>query len=162
VGIPRNCARFRNDGKRRKLGTPPDQWRQHKQKLRMQNTKMKTAISILSDPKGGEEALGRVFNALAVAHEGLQAGDHVEVVFNGAGTRWPEELTKVSHPANALYNAVRETVKGASCGCAAVFAATKGVEACGLPLLKDKALAGTPGLANLRTYLADGWRTLIF
>ena len=46
---------------------------------------MKTAIIILSDPKGGEEALGRVFNALAVAHEGLQTGDQVEVVFNGAG-----------------------------------------------------------------------------
>lgn len=124
---------------------------------------MKLAVIILSDPKSGsEEALGRVFNALAVAHEGLQAGDEVEVVFNGTGTRWPEELTKVSHPANGLYNAVRETVKGASCGCAAVFGATKGVEDCGLPLLKDKALAGTPGISNLRRYLADGWTTLVF
>jgi len=134
----------------------------HDNKSQTQNTKMKTAIIILSDPKGGEEALGRVFNALAVAHEGLQTGDPVEVVFNGAGTRWPEEVTKVSHPANALYNAVRETVKGASCGCAAVFGATKGVEACGLPLLKDKALEGMSGLSNLRTYLADGCRTLVF
>ena len=123
---------------------------------------MKLAIIILSDPKAGEEALGRVFNALSVAHEGLQAGDEVEVVFNGAGTRWPEELTKVSHPANGLYNAVRETVKGASCGCAAAFGATKGVEACGLPLLKEKALAGTPGISNLRRYPAEGWATLIF
>ena len=92
----------------------------------------------------------------------MQTGDQVEVVFNGAGTRWPEELTKVSHPANVLYNTVRESVKGASCGCAAVFGATKGVEACGLPLLKDKALEGMAGLSNLRTYLADGWRTLVF
>lgn len=123
---------------------------------------MKTAIIILSDPKAGEEALGRVFNALAVAQESQQAGDEVEVVFNGAGTRWPEELSKLSHPANALYNAVRESVKGASCGCAAVFGATKGVEACGLSLLKDKALAGTPGISNLRRYLAEGWQTLVF
>lgn len=125
-------------------------------------TKMKIAIIILSDPKAGEEALGRAFNALATAHQALQAGDEVEVVFNGAGTRWPEELSKVSHPANALFNSVREMVKGASCGCAAVFGATKGVEACGLPLLKDKALAGTPGLSDLRRYLADGWQTLVF
>ena len=124
---------------------------------------MKLAIIILSDPKSGsEEALGRVFNALAVAHESLQAGDEVEVVFNGAGTRWPAELSKVSHPANGLYNAVREAVKGASCGCAAVFGATKDVEACGLPLLKDKALAGTPGLSDIRRYLAGGWQTLVF
>ena len=123
---------------------------------------MKIAIIILSDPKAGEEALGRAFNALATAHEALQAGDEVEVVFNGTGTRWPEELAKVSHPANGLYNAVRETVKGASCACATVFGATKSVEACGLPLIKDKALAGTPGLSNLRRYVAEGWQTLVF
>ena len=123
---------------------------------------MKIAIIILSDPKGGDEALGRVFNALAVAQESLQRADEVEIVFNGAGTRWPEELSKVSHPANGLYNAVRESVKGASCGCAAVFGATKSIEACGVPLLKDKALAGTPGISNLRRYVAEGWNTLVF
>jgi len=123
---------------------------------------MKTAILVLSDPKAGEEALGRLFNALAVAHECMQAGDEVEVVFNGAGTRWPEELTNLSHPANGLYNSVREAVKGASCGCAAVFGATKGVEACGVPLLTDKKLAGTAGLSNIRHYLANDWKTLVF
>jgi hypothetical protein len=123
---------------------------------------MKIALIILCDPKNGDEALGRVFNALAIAQEGIQQGDEVEIIFNGAGTRWPEELTKVSNPANGLYNLVRETVKGASCGCAAVFGATKGVEACGVPLLKDKALAGTPGISNLRRYIAEGWQTLIF
>jgi hypothetical protein len=123
---------------------------------------MKIAIIILSDPRGGDEALGRVFNALALAHEGVQRSDVVEVVFNGAGTRWPEQLAKLSHPANGLYNAVRETVKGASRACAASFGATAGVEACALPLLEDKALAGTPGLSDIRGYVADGWHTLIF
>ena len=123
---------------------------------------MKIAIIILSDPKNGDEALGRVFNALAVAQEAQEHDDDVEIVFNGAGTRWPEELAKLSHPANALYNVVRNSVKGASCGCAAVFGATKGVESCGLPLLKDKELAGTPGLSDIRRYAADGWQTLIF
>jgi hypothetical protein len=123
---------------------------------------MKIAIIILSDPKGGDEALGRVFNGLAVAQESLQRNDEVEIVFNGAGTRWPGELSKVSHPANALYNAVREAVNGASCGCAAVFGATQSVEECGVPLLKDKALPGTPGLSDIRRYVADDWKTLIF
>lgn len=123
---------------------------------------MKTAIIILSDPQAGDEALGRAFNGLAVAQAALEAGDTVEVVFNGAGTRWPEQLAQVSHPANALYNSVRETVRGVSCGCAAVFGATDGAQACGLPLLTDRALAGTPGISDLRRYLADGWRTLVF
>ncbi len=123
---------------------------------------MKIAIIILSDPNAGEEALGRLFNGLAVAHEALQAGDEIEVVFNGAGSRWPGELTKVTHPANGLYNAVREAVKGVSCGCAAVFGASQGVESSGLPLLKDYALPGTPGISNVHAYVAGGWQTLVF
>lgn len=124
---------------------------------------MKTAIIILSDPKNGsEEALGRVFNALALASECKQKGDEVAVVFNGAGTRWPAELTKLSHPANGLYNAVRDVVEGASCGCAEVFGAMEGVKSCGVPIVKDYALAGTAGLLSLRRYLAEGWNTIVF
>lgn len=124
---------------------------------------MKTAILIMSDPKSGsEEALGRVFNALALASESKQKGDEVAVVFNGAGTRWPAELSKLSHPANALYNSVRDVVQGASCGCADVFGAKESVESCGVPLKKDNALAGTSGLLSLRRYLAEGWNTVVF
>lgn len=124
---------------------------------------MKTAIVIMSDPKNGsEEALGRVFNALALASESKQKGDEVAVVFNGAGTRWPAELTKLSHPANGLYNSVRDVVQGVSSACADVFGAKEGVESCGLPLKKDYALAGTSGLLSLRRYMAEGWHTVVF
>lgn len=124
---------------------------------------MKTAIVVMSDPKNGsEEALGRVFNALALASECKQNGDEVAVVFNGAGTRWPAELAKLSHPANGLYNSVRDVVQGASCGCADVFGAKDGAEACGVPLKRDLALAGTSGLLSLRRYAADGWHTIVF
>jgi hypothetical protein len=124
---------------------------------------MKTAIIILADPKSGsEEATARVFNALALADEAKREGDEVEVTFIGTGTRWPAELSNLGHPANALYNRVRETVKGASCGCAAVFGATGVVEECGLPLIKENPIPGTPGLASLRRYLAEGWKTMMF
>jgi len=43
-----------------------------------------------------------------------------------------------------------------------VFGATKDVAACGLPEIKDHALPGTPGLASIRRYLAEGWQTLVF
>jgi hypothetical protein len=87
---------------------------------------MKLAVVIVSDPKAGEEALGRVFNGLALAADARVQGDEVTIVFAGAGTRWPEELTKLGHPAKALYESVRPNVAGASCGCAAVFGATEG------------------------------------
>ncbi len=123
---------------------------------------MKTAIIILSDPKGGDESLGRLFNGLATAHEAMQAGDRVEIVFNGAGTRWPGELVKLSHPVNKLYNLVRNSVRGASCGCSEVFGATDSAKACGVSLVKDSAIPGTPGLLNLRRYLVEGWQTMVF
>ena len=124
---------------------------------------MKTAIVILSDPRGGtEEALGRVFNALALAAESKQQGDEVAVVFNGPGTRWPAELTKLGHPANALYNLVRDVVQGASCACAEVFGATEGVRSCGVASVNDNALPGTSGLLSLRRYLAEGWSVVVF
>lgn len=123
---------------------------------------MKLAIIIISDPKNGEEALGRAFNALALAAEGQARGDEVNVVFVGAGTRWPAELAKLSHPANPLYNAVRPSVVGASRACSAVFGTAKEVAGCGLSEIHDNALPGTPGLASIRRYLADGWQTQVF
>lgn len=124
---------------------------------------MKLAIFILSDPaKGGEDALGRAFNALGAAAEAKAAGDDVAIVFSGAGTRWPQEVTKLGHPLKALYESVKDKIKGASCGCAEVFGATKSVEACGLPLLKDHALSGTPGIAGVRGWIKEGYTTLVF
>ena len=123
---------------------------------------MKLAIIIISDPNNGEEALGRAFNALALAAEGQSKGDEVNVLFVGAGTRWPAELARVAHPAHQLYNAVQPSVVGASRACAAVFGAANEVAACGVPELQDNALPGTPGLASLRRYLVDDWQTLVF
>lgn len=124
---------------------------------------MKTAIVVMSDPKSGsDEALGRVFNALALASECRDKGDEVAVVFNGAGTRWPEQLVNLSHPAHALYESVRDVVSGASCACAEVFGATESVQSCGVPIVKDNPLLKTAGLLSLRRYLHEGWRVLTF
>jgi hypothetical protein len=124
---------------------------------------MKSAIVILSDPKSGaEESLGRLFNALAFADEGRAAGDDVEIVFKGAGTRWPAELTKLGHPAYDRFQSVRELVKGASLGCATKFGAVDAVKSCGVPLLADTPLAGTDGVAGLRSYYAENWNVITF
>jgi hypothetical protein len=53
----------------------------------MTTTTNKTAVLIFSDPGGGDEALGRVFNALAAAYDFDLAGSDVRVQFQGAGTR---------------------------------------------------------------------------
>lgn len=123
---------------------------------------MKFAIFVLSDPKAGEEALGRTFNALALAADAHARGDEVAIVFQGTGTRWPKELARLGHPARELYDAVRPLVAGASKACSIVFGAHADVQAAGLQELTDNALAGSPGLGSIRRYAAEGWTTLLF
>lgn len=97
---------------------------------------MKTAIVVFSDPKSGsDEALGRVFNALAAAYDIKHRNEHVEIVFQGAGTRWAGVLTQKDHPAYALYKAVEDRVVGVSCGCADVFGARADAEKNGFSLI---------------------------
>lgn len=124
---------------------------------------MKTAVIIITDPQSGtDEANGRLFNALSLAQEAKEAGDEVAIVFVGAGTRWPGELSKLGNPFHGLYNLVRDKVVGASCACAAVFGATESVQACGIPTLKQNPIPTTAGLASVRHFLAEGWQTLVF
>ncbi len=124
---------------------------------------MKAAIIILSDPKSGsEEALGRVFNALASAYDFKQQGDEVTVLFQGTGTRWIGVLDKSDHPAHDLFEEVKDTVAGVSCGCADVFGARDEAEKSAYDLITDNSVPGTSGLPSLRKLLSDGYTILTF
>ena len=124
---------------------------------------MKAAIVVLSDPKsGGEEALGRVFNAMAATYDFKQRGAEVTLMFQGAGTRWIGELTKPEHAANALYNSIQDKVAGISCGCADVFGGAEDAEKAGLDLIKDNPVPGTSGFPSLAKLMDEGYSTLIF
>ena len=123
---------------------------------------MKTAVIVLSDPKAGEEALGRVFNALAATYDFKARGHDVQLVFQGAGTRWAGVLKNVDHPAHALYKAVEDKVAGVSCGCADVFGARADAEKNGFALITNNPIPGTSGLPSLAQYAADGYSILTF
>ena len=124
---------------------------------------MKAAIIVLSDPKSGsDEALGRLFNALASAYDFKQRGDEVTLLFQGAGTRWVGEVSKGEHPAHALFEEVRDKVAGVSCGCADVFGGTEDAEKSGFDLIKDNPVPGTSGLPSLHNLIAEGYVILTF
>jgi hypothetical protein len=119
----------------------------------------KTAVVILSDPKAGsEEALGRLFNALAAAYDFKTGGETVKILFQGAGTRWPEQLQKEEHPAHALYKAVEDTIEGVSSSCATVF----GANPSGLDLIADNPVPGTAGLPSFRHLQQEGYTVITF
>ncbi|HEY1148679.1 MAG TPA: DsrE family protein [Pseudoduganella sp.] len=123
---------------------------------------MKAAIIILSDPKAGEEALGRMFNGLAAAYDFKQKGTAVGIYFQGTGTRWPGVLANPEHPIHALYKEVQDTVAGVSCGCADVFGAREEVEKAGFDLITDNSVPGTSGLPSIAQISADGYTVFTF
>ncbi len=123
---------------------------------------MKAAIIILSDPKAGEEALGRMFNGLAAAYDFKQKGIEVGIYFQGTGTRWPGVLANQEHPIHALYKGVEDKVVGVSCGCADVFGAREEVEKAGFDLITDNSVPGTSGLPSIAQIAADGYTVFTF
>jgi len=124
---------------------------------------MKTAIVVLSDPKsGGEEALGRLFNALAAAYDLKAKHAEVEILFQGAGTRWAGHLTRPEHPARALYASVADRVVGVSSACADVFGSRADAEANGFSLISGNPVPGTSGLPSLAKYVSEGYVVLTF
>ena len=124
---------------------------------------VKAAILVMSDPKrGSEEALGRLFNALAAAYEFKTRGEEVTILFNGAGTRWIGELSKENHPAHALFEEVKDKVAGVSCGCADVFGGAEDAEQSGFELIKDNPVPGTTGLPSLQNLISQGFTVLTF
>ncbi len=122
----------------------------------------KTAIIVLSDPRGGEEALGRVFNALAATYDFKQKQQDVQLVFQGTGTRWTGLLTQADHPAHALYKAVEDKIAGASAACSVFFGAQEEAQRNGFSLIANNPVPGTPGLPSLASYASDGYTILTF
>lgn len=124
---------------------------------------MKAAVIVFSDPKSGsEESLGRLFNALAAAYDFKQRGEEVQILFQGAGTRWVGELVNTQHPAYELFASVKDKVAGVSCGCADVFGAQEGVAASGFDLITENSVPNTTGLPSLARLTAEGYAILTF
>jgi hypothetical protein len=123
---------------------------------------MKTAVVVLSDPANGDEALGRVFNALAVAYDLKHRQQEVQVLFQGAGIRWTAELARAEHPVHALYKGVEDTIAGASSACADFFDARSAVEQSGVALVSENTVPGTSGLPSLGRLIGEGYSVLTF
>ncbi len=123
---------------------------------------MKFAIFVFSDPKAGEEALGRLFNALATAYDFRQRNIEVAIYFQGTGTRWSGVVGNADHPVHGLYKAVEDKVAGVSCGCADVFGAREDAIKNGFELLTGNDVPGTSGLPSIGALTADGFTVLTF
>ena len=116
----------------------------------------KAALIVFADTGTGE-GLGRIVNALTTAKEFKQAGDEAVVVFDGAGTKWIDELTRSDHNYHGLFEDVRGEVAGACAYCAKAFGVKDRVEEEGVPLIDDY-----DGHPSVRKFVHDGYEVLTF
>lgn len=61
----------------------------------------KVAVVVLAGTESHAD-LGRIVNALGTAKEFKEAGDEVQVIFDGAGTEWVAELSNPEHTHSML------------------------------------------------------------
>lgn len=118
---------------------------------------MPKAATIVFADTDTAEGLGRAVNALTTAKEFKEAGDEALVIFDGAGTKWVDELSRSEHQYHGLFEDVRDQVAGACAYCAKAFGVKERVEEEGVRLMDD--FAGHP---SINTLVADGYQVLTF
>jgi hypothetical protein len=116
----------------------------------------KISIFILAGP-GSEEGLGRVAHALVAAKELHERGHTVEVIFDGAATRWVPELLREGSRLEPLFQAVRGQIAGACGHCAGAFGVKDRLAEAQVPALEE--FEGHPSVA---TRIAAGFQILTF
>lgn len=80
----------------------------------------KVAIVLLADTEDLGD-MGRMANALSAVKEFKEAGDEVQMIFDGAGVKWIGELENPQHKYHADYQAVQDKIAGVCKYCANAF-----------------------------------------
>jgi len=116
----------------------------------------KISVIVLADSETHGD-MGRVANALALVKEAKEAGDEVELVFDGAGVTWVPTLTDSEHDLHPMFAAVEDRVAGACEFCANAFHVKDEVKKSSVPFLSE--FEGHP---SLRSRVADGYQVVTF
>jgi hypothetical protein len=102
----------------------------------------KTAVVVLSDPQGGEEALGRLFNALAATYDFKQKQPRRPTDLPGNRDPVDGAADQYRPPRPRAYEAVADKVAGVSSACSDFFGARRQAEQNGFSLLSTNAVPG--------------------
>ena len=97
---------------------------------------VKVAVVVLTGPQTHAD-MSRVANALEIFKKLKEANDDIQLVFDGAGTKWLSELSEPDHPLHGLFEAAKSKITGVCSCCALAFGAREGVQAAGIPLLEE-------------------------
>jgi hypothetical protein len=118
---------------------------------------MNKAAIVLLAGTDGFESMGRMANALTAVKEFKDAGDDVQLIFDGAGVLWVQELAKPEHRYHRLYEELRDQIAGVCAYCAKAFKVTDAVDAQGLAYADEH-----EGHPSFRHLIEDGYHVLNF
>lgn len=116
----------------------------------------KISVVLLADVETHGD-LGRVANALSLVKEAKEAGDDVELIFDGAGVQWVRELSKEDNQLRGQFEKVKDRVAGACEFCSGAFGVKDEVRAAGVRYLSE--FEGHP---SLRTRVEEGYEIVTF
>ena len=117
---------------------------------------LKVAVLVLADTETHADR-ARAVNALTTTYEFKEAGDEVDPIFTGAGTKWVGELSDPDHRLHRAFEMVRDEVAGACRACATAFGVREEVQTSGVPLLAEY-----KGHQSLRERVAQGYQVISF
>jgi hypothetical protein len=96
----------------------------------------KTAFVILASADN-PESLGRVVNALMAAHEQIESGQDVKIIFDGAGSKAAATLSAKHHRYHDLFKLVKSKVSGVCRYCAKAYGVAHEIEEAALPFADE-------------------------
>jgi hypothetical protein len=115
----------------------------------------KAAVIILAGDNAPSDN-GRVVNGLETAREFAEAGDEVELIFDGAGTQWIPKLEDSDHDYHEMYAAVKENASACDF-CAGAFGVEEAIQDAGVVQLDDH-----DGHPSIRSLVEDGYEVITF
>lgn len=115
----------------------------------------KTAIVILAGNESHADK-GRLVNGLETAKEFAEAGDEVQLIFDGAGTEWLPELESEDSDLHGLYQATRDDTIVCDF-CASAFGVEEVVVEAGLETSDVN-----DGHPSIRSLVQDGYEVITF
>ena len=116
----------------------------------------KGAIIILADTATPEN-FGRAVNGLMTAKEFKDAGDEVQIIFDGAGTKWIGKFNEEGGKYNDLFASVKDKVSGVCGYCAGAFKVVEDASSNDIVLLDE--VNGHPSFKKL---VDEGFTILTF
>jgi len=116
----------------------------------------KVAIVILADTAGPGD-FGRAVNGLMTAKEFKEAGDEVQIIFDGAGTKWIGKFNEEGSKYLSLFESVKDKITGVCETAAGRFGVKDDVVRCKIELIDE--YDGHPSFKKL---IDNGFTILTF